>query len=160
MIRCPVKLQIKQPVLSLTSNCNCYIIDITHMKKGEKMYIEIDFNSDEALYMQLRNQIIMGIATSRLQEGDPLPSVRQLADTIGINMHTVNKAYSLLRQEGFVTIDRRRGAIIAIDVDKMKALEEMKQNLMVALARGYCKNISRAEVHDLIDEIFDEYGIE
>ena len=124
------------------------------------MVIEIDFNSDEAIYVQLMNQIIMGIATSRLQEGDPLPSVRQLADTIGINMHTVNKAYSLLRQEGFVTIDRRRGAIIAIDVDKMKALEEMKQNLMVALARGYCKNISRAEVHDLIDEIFDEYGIE
>lgn len=124
------------------------------------MVIEIDFNSDEAIYVQLMNQIIMGIATSRLHEGDPLPSVRQLADTIGINMHTVNKAYSLLRQEGFVTIDRRRGAIIAIDVDKMKALEEMKQNLMVALARGYCKNISRAEVHDLIDEIFDEYGIE
>ena len=124
------------------------------------MVIEIDFNSDEAIYVQLMNQIIMGIATYRLQEGDPLPSVRQLADTIGINMHTVNKAYSLLRQEGFVTIDRRRGAIIAIDVDKMKALEEMKQNLMVALARGYCKNISRAEVHDLIDEIFDEYGIE
>ena len=124
------------------------------------MVIEIDFNSDEAIYVQLMNQIIMGIATSRLQEGDPLPSVRQLADTIGINMHTVNKAYSLLRQEGFVTIDRRRGAIIAIDVDKMKALEEMKQNLMVALARGYCKNISRAEVHDLIDEIFDEYVIE
>ena len=124
------------------------------------MVIEIDFNSDEAIYVQLMNQIIMGIATSRLQEGDPRPSVRQLADTIGINMHTVNKAYSLLRQEGFVTIDRRRGAIIAIDVDKMKALEEMKQNLMVALARGYCKNISRAEVHDLIDEIFDEYGIE
>lgn len=124
------------------------------------MVIEIDFNSDEAIYVQLMNQIIMGIATSRLQEGDPLPSVRQLADTIGINMHTVNKAYSLRRQEGFVTIDRRRGAIIAIDVDKMKALEEMKQNLMVALARGYCKNISRAEVHDLIDEIFDEYGIE
>ena len=124
------------------------------------MVIEIDFNSDEAIYVQLMNQIIMGIATSRLQEGDTLPSVRQLADTIGINMHTVNKAYSLLRQEGFVTIDRRRGAIIALDVDKIKALEEMKQNLMVALARGCCKNITRAEVHNLIDEIFDEYGIE
>ena len=120
------------------------------------MVIEIDFNSDEAIYVQLMNQIIMGIATSRLQEGDTLPSVRQLADTIGINMHTVNKAYSLLRQEGFVTIDRRRGAIIALDVDKIKALEEMKQNLMVALARGCCKNITRAEVHNLIDEIFDE----
>ena len=124
------------------------------------MVIEIDFNSDEAIYVQLMNQIIMGIATSRLQEGDTLPSVRQLADTIGINMHTVNKAYSLLRQEGFVTIDRRRGASIALDVDKIKAVEEMKQNLMVALARGCCKNITRAEVHDLIDEIFGEYGIE
>ena len=124
------------------------------------MLIEIDFNSDEAIYIQLRNQIIMGIATSTIHEGDTLPSVRQLADNIGIYMHTVNKAYSLLRQEGFVTIDRRRGAIIALDVDKIKALEEMKQNLMVALARGCCKNITRAEVHNLIDEIFDEYGIE
>ena len=121
------------------------------------MVIEIDFNSDEAIYIQLTNQIIMGIATSRLQEGDPLPSVRQLAETIGINMHTVNKAYSLLRQEGFVTIDRRRGAVIAIDVDKVRALNELKQNMTVALAKGCCKNITREEAHQLIDEIFDEY---
>ena len=60
------------------------------------MYLEIDFNSDEAFYVQLYHQIIIGIATSRLQEGDTLPSVRQLADEVGINMHTVNKAYSLL----------------------------------------------------------------
>ena len=122
------------------------------------MIIEIDFNSDEALYMQLRNQIIMGIATSQFHEGDSLPSVRQLADTIGINMHTVNKAYSLLRQEGFVTIDRRRGAVISIDVNKRKALEELKQNLMVALAKGCCKSVTREEVHQLIDEIFDDYN--
>lgn len=70
--------------------------------------IQIDFNSDEAIYLQLRNQIIMGIATSRLHEGDALPSVRQLADDIGINMHTVNKAYTVLRQEGYVKVDRRR----------------------------------------------------
>ena len=93
----------------------------------------------EAIYVQLMNQIILGIATSRLREGDALPSVRQLADTIGINMHTVNKAYALLRQEGFVTIDRRKGAVIAVDVDKIKALEEMKQHLVVAMARGCCK---------------------
>ena len=124
------------------------------------MVIEIDFNSDEAIYVQLVNQIILGIATSRLQEGDPLPSVRQLADTIGINMHTVNKAYSLLRQEGFVTIDRRRGAIIAVDENKIKAMEEMKENLIVALAKGCCRNVSREEVHRLIDEIYDEYGID
>ena len=121
------------------------------------MLIEIDFNSDEALYVQLQNQIIMGIATATIQEGESLPSVRQLADTVGINMHTVNKAYSLLRQEGFVTIDRRRGAVISIDVNKRKALEELKQNLMVALAKGCCKSVTREEVHQLIDEIFDEY---
>ena len=124
------------------------------------MLIEIDFQSEEAIYMQLRNQIVLGIASSMLREGDPLPSVRQLAEDIGINMHTVNKAYALLRQEGFVTIDRRKGAVIAVDVDKIKALEEMKQNLVVAMARGCCKNVTREEVHALIDEIYDEYGID
>ena len=120
------------------------------------MFIEIDFNSDEALYLQLRNQIIIGIATSRIQEGDALPSVRQLADTIGINMHTVNKAYSVLKQEGFVKVDRRKGAIIAIDEDKLNALEEVKSELRVLLAKGVCKNVSRQEINELIDEIYED----
>ena len=72
-------------------------------------------------------------------------------------MHTVNKAYSVLRQEGFVTIDRRKGAVISLDVDKNQALAEMKQNLRVVLAKASCKNISRQEVHCLVDEIFSEY---
>ena len=122
------------------------------------MYIEIDFNSDEAIYMQLRNQIIMGIATSEIREGDTLPSVRQLAQTVGINMHTVNKAYAVLRQEGFVQLDRRKGAVIAIDIDKLKAVAEMKEQLRIVLAQGCCKNISREEVHGLVDEIFEEYS--
>ena len=109
---------------------------------------------------QLRNQIILGIATSRIQEGDALPSVRQLAEDIGINMHTVNKAYAVLRQEGFLTIDRRRGAVIALDADKMQALDEMKRSLRVLLAKGRCKSISCREVHELVDEIFAEYAQE
>lgn len=121
------------------------------------MFIEIDFNSDEAIYIQLRNQIVMGIATSALQEGEALPSVRQLADHIGINMHTINKAYTVLKQEGFIQLDRRRGAVIAVDVDKLEAIEDMRGKLKVILAKARCKNISREEVHELIDEIFDEY---
>ena len=124
------------------------------------MIIEIDFNSNEAIYIQLCNQIIMGIATDQLKVGETLPSVRQLADTIGINMHTVNKAYSVLRQEGFLTIDRRKGAVIAIDADKIRALEEMKRQLAVVLARGCCRNVSREEVHALIDEILGQKGPE
>ena len=124
------------------------------------LIIEIDFNSDEALYIQLRNQIIFGIATSRIQEGDSLPSVRQLADSIGINMHTVNKAYSVLKQEGFVRLDRRKGAVIALNIDKMRALDELKKEMSVVLAKAYCKNITSDEVHELIDEILSEYNRE
>ena len=121
------------------------------------MYIEIDFNSDEALYLQLRNQIIIGIATSQYQEGDTLPSVRQLADTIGINMHTVNKAYSVLKQEGFVKVDRRKGAVISVDIDKLQAIEDLKKDLQVVLAKSRCKKVSKQEVHALIDEIYQNY---
>lgn len=121
------------------------------------MYIEIDFNSDEAIYVQLQNQIILGIAMNTIREGDTLPSVRQLADTVGINMHTVNKAYSYLKQEGFIQLDRRRGAVIAIDADRAQSLLKMRQQLKIMLAKGYCKSISRQDVHALVDEIFDEY---
>ena len=122
------------------------------------MIVEIDFNSEEALYIQLRNQIISGIATERIREGDTLPSVRQLADEIGINMHTVNKAYSVLRQEGFVRLDRRRGAVISLDIDKLRTLQEMERDLSVILARGACKGVTRQEVHRLADSIFDAFS--
>lgn len=123
------------------------------------MVIKIDFNSDEAIYMQLCNQIVIGIATARIREGDVLPSVRQMAEQIGINMHTVNKAYSVLRREGLVTIDRRRGAVVAIDADKIQALEELEEQLLILLAKSSCKNITRGEVHQLIDEIYDGYQL-
>ena len=121
------------------------------------MIIEVDFNSDEAIYIQLCNQIIMGIATSVIHEGDSLPSVRRLADTIGVNMHTVNKAYSVLKREGYISLDKRRGAVISLDIDKLEELQVMKRQLQIVLARGCCENISRQEVHELVDEIFDDY---
>lgn len=152
----------------MTKKADCYIIDITigyynfQRSKFEclevaALIIEIDFNSDEAIYMQLRNRIIMGIATAELREGDSLPSVRNLADHIGINMHTVNKAYTVLKQEGFIQLDRRKGAVIAVDIDKLQALEDMKQNLRIILAKGRCKDITKEEVHALVEEIFEEY---
>ncbi len=76
---------------------------------------------------------------------------------IDINMHTVNKAYTILRQEGYIRLDRRTGAVVAVDTDRMRALEEMKRELLVTLAKGSCRNISREDVHQLIDEIYEEY---
>lgn len=117
----------------------------------------IDSNSDEAIYMQLRNQIILGIAQSYLQEGDILPSVRRMAEVIGINMHTVNKAYTVLRNEGILTIDRRKGAVISINADQLLAIDEMRKEIMVTIAKARCKRVSREEIHRLIDEIYDLY---
>ncbi|MBO5228959.1 MAG: GntR family transcriptional regulator [Lachnospiraceae bacterium] len=119
------------------------------------MFFLIDFDSDEALYIQLRNQVILAIATERIHEGDVLPSVRQLAENIGINMHTVNKAYSVLREEGFLKLDRRRGAVIALDIDKIRALAELERDMKVALAKAICKNVSREEAHELVDKIYN-----
>jgi DNA-binding transcriptional regulator YhcF (GntR family) len=122
------------------------------------LIIQIDFNSDEAIYLQLRNQIIMGIATSQFREGDALPSVRQLAEVVGINMHTVNKAYTVLKQEGYVKVDRRKGAIIAIDENRENVRKELMRELQVMIAKGSCKNLTREDFHQMIDDIYREYG--
>ena len=134
-----------------------YEYNSCYREDGEWMILKIDFESEEALYVQLCNQIIRGIATETLHEGDSLPSVRQLADEIGINMHTVNKAYSVLKQEGFLRLDRRRGAVIALDMDKLRAMDEMKDDLALIVARGICRDVGRDQVHALVDELYDEF---
>ena len=121
------------------------------------MYISSDFNSDEALYLQLRNQIILAIVKAELQEGENLPSVRDMAETVGINMHTVNKAYAMLRQEGYLRLDRRHGAVVAVDMDQVKATMELAETLDLILAQAICKNVSRSDVHDLVDQIYNQY---
>lgn len=63
--------------------------------------------------MQLRDGVIAGIAAGELRPGDALPSVRSLAEDLGINLHTVNKAYATLRDEGYVIMLGRRGAYVA-----------------------------------------------
>ena len=122
------------------------------------MLVRIDFESDVALYIQLRDKIIMGIATETIKNGESLPSVRQMAEEIGINMHTVNKTYALLREEGFITLDRRNGAVVKLDVDKIKAVKCLKEDMKVVLAKAIAKNISKEEALEVVNEIYTEYG--
>ena len=120
------------------------------------MVIEIDFNSSEAIYLQLRNQIVMMIAQSQLRDGDTLPSVRNMAVRLGVNMHTVNKAYSMLRQEGYLTLDRRNGAVISVRYeDKSRELNKLNDHVQMVVAQAICKDVTKEEMLNLIADIYD-----
>lgn len=123
------------------------------------MVIRIDFGSEEALYVQLYNQIIYGIANAQLLPGETLPSVRELAENIGINMHTVNKAYAILRQEGYLRLDRRNGAVVAVNSDKLRAMELLKNELRMSLAKALCRGLSEDEIHAVTDEVLREFQV-
>ena len=71
------------------------------------MILKLDFESEIPIYIQLRNQIVVAIAHGELSQGEKLPTIRNLAEDLGINNMTVNKAYAMLKQEGFISIDRR-----------------------------------------------------
>ncbi len=122
------------------------------------MLFEIDFESTEALYLQLHDQIIFGIMEKQLKEGEQLPSVRNMAGKLGINMHTVNKAYALLRDEGFLTMDKRRGAVIAVEQDKETAEEELRESLKLAAAQALLRGITRKEVMKILEQIIGEWN--
>lgn len=122
------------------------------------MMIEIDFNSDEALYIQLRNQIIMGIAKDVLKDGESLPSVRQMANMLGVNMHTVNKAYALLRQDGYVKLDRRNGAVVSVSLENRSYhMESIHSDMQMIVAQAICKEISLAEMQELVQQMYDAF---
>ena len=123
------------------------------------MFIELDFNSNEAIYMQLRNQIILGIAQDKIKNGESLPSVRQLAEDIGVNMHTVNKAYALLRNDGYLKLDRRKGAVVCVTVESRKEqLEKVNLDMQMLVAEAIFKDISLAEMHQIITDMYKEFG--
>jgi GntR family transcriptional regulator len=123
------------------------------------MLIKIDFQSEVPIYLQLKNQIIHGIAIGELQPEESLPSVRQMAEDIGINLHTVNKGYNLLKDEGFVTIDRRKGAIVnSIPIRQNdKAADSLKEELKNIIAQAYCFGISKDDFIDECKKIYCEY---
>lgn len=124
------------------------------------MLIKIDFESETPIYEQLKRQIVKGIAKGELKKGESLPSVRQLGQDIGINLHTVNKTYNILKQEGYLNIDRRIGAVVSEDVppNNKEFSEELKEELEYVIADCSCRGIKKSEFLDLCKKIYDEYS--
>lgn len=110
------------------------------------MILAIDTQKSQPIYEQLRDQIVLGIAAKQLAPLERLPSVRQMASDLGINLHTVNKAYSLLCGEGYIVMDRQKGAVVAVlSAADEKALQKISENLMLSAAEARCKNIGEED---------------
>jgi len=119
------------------------------------MYIEIDDNSRIPIYMQLANQIIHGIANEELMPYEALPSGRMLAVDLGINMHTVNKAYHYLEDKRFIQIQPKSGAIIhpeAVRTATDDERAELKDRLQPIIDEAHCLQLTTDEIYQLIKE--------
>ena len=123
------------------------------------MILRIDFDSEVPIYIQIKNQIIQCIAKSEIEMEEELPSVRALAEDIGVNMHTVNKAYGMLKDEGYIKIDRRKGAVVALNLNQSmeKFKEDLNENLYFYMAQCFNRGINKDEVKDYIDKVFLEF---
>ena len=83
--------------------------------RGGVVLLSIEPDGPVPIYQQIRDRIVEAIAGGRQPAGSALPSTRQLAVDLGVNFHTVNKAYDLLRQEGLLRLGRKSGAVVRRD---------------------------------------------
>src|SRR5690625_3765622 len=138
----------------------CYTTTITVIIRVTVMLIQLDFESEVPIYEQLKNEIIIGIAKKQLLPGERLPSVRTLASDIGINLHTVNKAYQQLKQEGYLLIHRQRGVVVNPE-GTPKADDIYKQSLETTLrpliADALCRGIDKEDFYKMLGNLYDEF---
>lgn len=121
------------------------------------MLLELDFSSETPIYVQIRNQIVKGIATGELKNGEKLPTIRALAEQSGINMMTVSKAYQLLKSEGYIETDRRSGASVATSNVPQKALDKRAlDELEIIIAQAKLAGMEEADFLILCQEIFEK----
>ena len=119
------------------------------------MIIRIDEYSDVPIYMQIRNQIVMGISSGELKPGQQLPTVRALALEIGINTMTVSKTYQLLKQEGYIMTDRKNGARVRENIAQSGVMSvENKNELRRIVSEARLSGVPKDELKKLIDEFY------
>lgn len=119
------------------------------------MIIDIDYKSDVPIYLQLRNEIVKAIANGKLSFGDQLPTIRSLALDLGVNTMTVNKAYSLLKTQGYIQTDRRHGAFVTAKSQMPTLpLEELKQDLSLLISEATLSGYNRDEFLRLCKSLY------
>lgn len=122
------------------------------------MKIIISNSSPVPIYEQIKQTIIGQILSGELQEGELLPSIRNLAKDIRISIMTIKKAYDELEQDGYIITKQGKGSYIApknlefIREQKQKEIEEYISKI-VEIAK--CYNIKKEEIINLIDIFYE-----
>lgn len=109
------------------------------------MHIQIDFRSSRPIYLQIVDQVQRMIASGDLQEGDQLPTVRQLAAELRVNFNTVARAYRILDEAGLISTQHGRGTYVwqrpspqILNQLRLQSLQEMTRHyLSEALHLGF-----------------------
>ena len=119
------------------------------------MIFSLNMSSETPIYVQLRNQIVLGIGNGELLPGEPLPTVRQMAEDIGVNNMTVNKAYQILKTEGYIVIDRRHGAKVAENQKSDKEFKTaLKDKMELAAAEAKAHGMNFQEYMKFCEEAY------
>ncbi|MCR5212864.1 MAG: GntR family transcriptional regulator [Eubacterium sp.] len=120
------------------------------------MIIKIDEYSDIPIYMQIRNQIVMGISTGDLKAGEQLPTVRALAMEMGINTMTVSKTYQLLKSEGYIMTDRKNGARVRMEIEQSGIIsKDNKNELKRIVSEVRLSGVPESELIKLVKEYYE-----
>jgi GntR family transcriptional regulator len=114
------------------------------------MLLKLDFSISVPIYQQIRDQIINGIASGELQPGEKMPTVRALSDECGVNVMTIQKAYSLLKQEGYLITDRRSGTAVADLSQRRQVRPATKEGLKLHLSELKTNGFSDEEILELV----------
>lgn len=119
------------------------------------MLLTLDFSSDIPIYVQIRNEIVQAIGDGRLKDGERLPTVRALAAEAGINSMTVNKAYKMLKLEGYIITDRRNGAVVHLSKNEDDSMpEELADKLGLIVAEVKAKGVTIDRLVAYMREIY------
>ncbi len=127
------------------------------------VHLTLDLDSEVPIYLQIRDQVLEAIADGELAAGASLPSTRQLAADLGINFHTVNKAYDLLRQQAVIRINRKSGAVVRRDPwsgpPEPGFVDEWEQRLRTLLADAVVHGLEPAAVMERCDGVLASFRV-
>jgi GntR family transcriptional regulator len=122
------------------------------------MLFQINFKSGKPVYLQLVDQVKVAAASGAIQAGEPLPSIRPLAEELRVNRNTVAKAYTELETQGVIKTIQGKGSVLRANNSPLR--KEVRRKVLAesvdeAIIQAHHLQVSRAEFLRLAEERYD-----